>query len=251
MWNPYDFTGKKIVIAGATSGIGSVTASMLADQGAELCLLGRNPEKLEMIAKEMPGNGHKCYLVDFSRSRSFEEIFEDFVSDQRKIDGLVYCAGNARLLPLNVMKKNLIDEIMNVNLYSFVEMVSVLAKKKYHNNASIVGISSVATQYPQKCQGLYASSKAAMNTMVTSLAQELAQKKIRINTVMPGPVRTQMYQAFMEIKSKEELDWQLAKQILGLTEPEDIASVILFLLSDASKAITGRHIYADGGYINL
>ena len=135
------------------------------------------------------------------------------------------------------------------NLYSFVEMVSVLSKKKYHDKMSVVGISSVATVYPSKCQSVYVATKAAMNTIVSSMAIELAEKNIRINTVMPGSTKTRMLREAYADLSDEELSALFHNQILGLIEPEDIANVIMFLLSDASRIITGRSIYADAGTI--
>ena len=87
--------------------------------------------------------------------------------------------------------------------------------------------------------------------MVTSMAIELADKNIRINTVMPGSVNTPMLRASYETKSEDEIKADLSKSVLGLEEPEDIADIILFLLSDASRMITGREIYADGGYASF
>ena len=140
---------------------------------------------------------------------------------------------------------------MQVNYYSFVEMTSLLSKKKYDDSASIVAVSSISVMYPKKCQGLYVSTKAAMNTMVQALALELADKKVRINTVMPASTNTQMLQDANELLSQDEIDKESGKQILGIAEPEDVANVIMFLLSDASSIVTGRSIYADAGYINF
>jgi len=251
MWNPYDFTGKKIVIAGGTSGIGSATAKLLADQGADIYLLGRNQEKLNDVLNDLYGKGHKSYVVDFNQTVRYKDIFDDIISDRRKIDGVVYCVGQVRLLPVNSMKRALMDETMTVNLYSFIELLSVFSKNKYHDGASVVGISSIASVYPQKGQGLYAASKSAMNAFVTSLSQELVKKGIRINTVMPGATDTRMYQNAIQDKSPEEQEKMEKRQILGISDPAEIANVIVFLLSDASKVITGREIYADGGFVNV
>ena len=251
MWNPFDFSGKRYIVAGASSGIGRATAVMLSKQGAEVFLLGRNSSKLEETLSLMEGTGHKIYIKDFSKSGGFKEIYDDIISDGRKIDGLVYTAGIAKILPVGMLSKASIDESMTTNLYSFVEMAGLLSKKKYHNQASIVGVSSISTLYPQKCQGAYVASKSAMNSIVMSMALELAEKNIRINTVMPSSTNTQMLQEAFEGKSDEEIKRLTNKQILGIVEPEDVASVVLFLLSDASKMVTGRSLYADAGYFNF
>ena len=112
-------------------------------------------------------------------------------------------------------------------------------------------MSSISALYPQKCQGVYVASKSAMNSIVMSMAIELAEKNIRINTVMPSSTNTPMLREAFEGKSDEEIDRLTNKQVLGLVEPEDVASVILFLLSDASKMVTGRALYADAGYFNF
>ncbi len=252
MWNPYDFTGKRIVVAGATSGIGRATAVMLARQGAEICLIARNQEKLQKTIESLTGNNHKGYIKDFSKDENCKDIFDDIISDGKKIDGIVYSAGMAKIVPVGFLNKKNMDESMTVNLYSFIEMVSLFSKKKYHSeSASIVGVSSISVLYPQRCQGAYVATKSAMNTIVTSLAMELAEKGIRINTVMPSSTNTQMLQEAFEDKTPEQIKEALGQQVLGLIEPEDVASVILFLLSDASRIVTGRSLYADGGYIDF
>lgn len=251
MWNPYDFTGKRIIVTGATSGIGRATAIKLSQQGAQVCLLARNEEKAKETLKKLADNSHQFYRKDFSEAGGYKEIFDNIVADGHKIDGLVHCAGIAKIMPVGMLSKQTMDESMTTNLYSFVEMVSLLSKKKYHDKANVVGVSSISTLYPQKCQGIYVATKAAMNTMVTSMAIELAAKGIRINTVMPSSTDTQMLKEAFENKSEEEKKRLIDHQVLGLIEPEDVADIIMFLLSDASRMITGREIYADGGYINF
>ena len=251
MWNPYDFTGKKIIVTGATSGIGKATAIKLAEQGAELCLLGRNIDKLKGVTDALEGTGHRYYVKDFSEPGNYKEIFDDIVSDGKKIDGMVYAAGIAKILPINAVSSKSYEESMQVNYYSFVEMISLLSKKKYHDSASVVAVSSISVLYPKKCQGLYVSTKSALNSMVQSLALELVEKNIRINTVMPASTNTNMLQEAIDNQSQEDVDKDIRKQILGLAEPEDVANVIIFLLSDAARIITGRSIFADAGYINL
>ena len=251
MWNPFDFTGKKIVIAGATSGMGKALAVKLSQQGAELCLIGRDLEKLKNVQAGLKTDQSQVYVKDFACPNGFQDTLDGIVSDGKKIDGLVYCAGITKILPLSFLSKKNMDESMTINLYSFVELVGLLSKKKYHNNASIVGISSIATLYPQKCQGVYVATKSAMNGMVTSMAMELAEKGIRVNTVMPSSTKTKMYEDSLDGKSPEEIKSIEGKQVLGVADPGDIADIIMFLLSDASKMITGRSIYADAGCINF
>ena len=251
MWNPYDFSGKRFIVTGAGSGIGKATAVRLSEQGAEVCLFVLNNEQADEVMPCLSGSGHRSYVKDLSESGGYKEIFDDIVSDGHKIDGLVHCAGIAKIMPITLLNKANMDGSMTVNLYSFAEMVSLLSKKKYHDKANVVGVASISVKYPQKCQGIYVATKAAMNAMVTSMAIELADKNIRINTVMPANVNTPMMNESFENKTEDEIKKALGKSVLGLEEPEDIADIILFLLSDASRMITGREIYADGGHINF
>ena len=252
MWNPFDFTGKKFVIAGATSGMGMATAVKLSQQGADVCLIGRSQDKLNEVKMELSSDSCRCYVKDFSEPGGFQEIFDNIIADGKKIDGLVYCAGIAKIIPLNVLSYKSMDESMRVNLYAFVEMLRLFSKIKYHvKNASAVAISSIAAEYPGKCQNIYSASKAALNVMIQSLAMELIEKEIRVNSVMPASTNTQMFIDANENRGKENVNQELKKQLLGLEEPEDIADIIMFLLSDASRKITGRAIYADAGYLNL
>ena len=130
MWNPFDFTGKRIIVAGATSGIGRSTAEKLAIQGADVVLLGRNESKLAALMSGLSGKGHSCFVKDFSVEGGYREILDSIVSDGKKIDGLVYCAGIATILPAQLNKKTTMDESMTVNYFSFAELVGLLSKKK-------------------------------------------------------------------------------------------------------------------------
>ncbi len=251
MWNPFDFTGKKIIVTGATSGIGKATAVKLSEYGADVMMIGRNEERLKETLSLLHGEGHRCFIKDFAEPGGYRELFDDIISDGRKIDGLVHSAGIAKILPVNSLTYRILNESMTINFYAFVEMVGILSKKKYHDKTSIVGISSIAAKSPDRCQGMYAATKAAMNVFVTGSAIELTDKNIRINTVMPGMTRTRMTSNPNDIFPADDLERIISSQLMGMSEPDDVANIILFLLSDASGVITGREIYADGGYIHF
>ena len=112
-------------------------------------------------------------------------------------------------------------------------------------------VSSICSQYPGKCQTLYAASKAAANAAVQSLAMELYDKGIRINSVLPGTINTPGIKEVTGRIGQEAFDALLRPQIHGLIEMHEISSIIAFLLSGLSTAITGRTVYADGGYIRF
>lgn len=248
MRNLYDFTGKKYVVTGASSGIGRSTAILLSQQGGQVVLIARDKERLEETRLAMEGDNHLIISADLGEMEDMTELFDAAVADGKKLDGLVHCAGISSLLPLSALKRNKIEECMKINFYAFLELTRLFAKKKYGNKGSIVAVSSIAACQPDKCQTLYSASKAALNSAIQSLAIELADKGIRVNSIMPGVVNTKMIQNgddFLDEKLKEVME----KQLLGIIEPEEIAEAILFLLSEASGMITGRALYADGGLL--
>ncbi len=251
MNNLFDFTEKKFIVTGASSGIGKSTAIQLSEQGARVILVGRNRERLEETLNLMKHREHHQIIdTDLGETEDMTWLFEESISDGVRLDGLVHCAGIATILPINRLKRNKLDECMSVNLYALLELIRVYAKKKYRNvSGSIVAVSSLAACSPSKCQTIYAASKAAVNAAVQALSIELAEKRIRINCVMPGSVDTRMLRESVSAISDEAMINMVKAPLLGLTKPDEIANMILFLLSDASSAVTGRAIYADGGML--
>lgn len=244
-----NFSGKKILVTGASSGIGKEIAFQLEQLGCKLVLVGRNEEKLQEIKKQMNKEEHQIIVVDLAVEADLSAVFKEAMSDGVKLDGLVYSAGVGPILPIKLLKRENIEKVMSVNLYAFIEMVRQFSSNKFHNeNSSIVAISSIAAVQPEKCQTAYAMSKAALNTAVEALAIELASKNIRINTIMPGVVNTPMaMEAGNLVSGGDFIESVSERQLLGVIEPKQIANICSFLLSDMAAIITGRAIYADGG----
>ena len=244
-------TNKKTLLTGASSGIGRETAKYLDREGYRLVLLGRDEERLQETKEMLHGEGHRVISVDLSKEHDLEFVFKEAVSDGLSLDGVVHCAGIGPIIPIKLLKRQIIEEVMRVNLYSFIELVRHFSNKKYHNeNSSIVAISSIAAVQPEKCQTAYSMSKAALNAAVEAMAIELAPKKIRINTIMPGVVDTPMARAASQLVANDDFISSVSeRQLLGIIKPEAIAGLCSFLLSSASSMITGRALYADGGRI--
>lgn len=132
-----------------------------------------------------------------------------------------------------------------VNYVSFMELMKHFAKKTNSDGGSVVCLSAINAHYPQKCMSVYAATKGALEMAVSSLAVELFEKKIRVNAVVPGPIATPMAASFSEVSGEESNI--VGQQLMALGEPADIANMAAYLLSDASKFITGRKFYVDGG----
>lgn len=238
------FQEQKILVTGASSGIGRCVAVELAKNHCRVVLCGRDRVRLEETKRMMlDSDNHLCIDFDLCEFDLYSELFNRATSDGKKLSGFVHCAGIAPATPVRMLNKDLIGNVVDTNFTSFMCMVAMYAKRKYSDGGSIVAVSAINAHYSQKYMSAYAASKAALEAAVRTLAVELNDKNIRINTVVPGAVKTPM----AENLSQEELDAIVSRQLLGIIPPEQITEMILFLLSDKSKFITGREMYVDGG----
>lgn len=245
MINPMDLTGKRILITGASSGIGRETAVLVSQLGAEVVLLGRNEERLQETRDKLSGESHVVIPLELREFDRYAEVFRQIKQTGKKLDGLVHCAGIAKVIPLKVVSAAVIQDMFAVNYVSFMELMKHFAKKTNSDGGSAVCMSAVNAHYPQKCMSVYAATKGALEMAVSSLAVELADKKIRVNAVVPGPIATPMAQSFSDTSGEESNI--VGQQLMALGEPADIANMTAYLLSDASKFITGRKFFVDGG----
>lgn len=248
--NPMNLTGKNIIVTGASSGMGRQVCILLSQLGAQVVLVARNEERLSETRNQMENKEiHKLVSFDLSNLEGIEAMVKDTSSEVGKYDGFVHCAGLGTMKTLQATTPRFMDEMMRVNLYSFIEITRCITKKKNCNpNASIVAISSAASVRGDKAKTAYCSSKGALDSAVQALAAELGTtKKIRVNSVNPGWVKTEMYKSYVDAVGGEMAKEIEIRQFLGVSEPIDVANVIAFLLSDASKIITGQSIMVDGG----
>ncbi|WP_037371518.1 SDR family NAD(P)-dependent oxidoreductase [Selenomonas sp. AE3005] len=240
-----DLQRKKILVTGASSGIGRAVALQISKMGASVVACGRDYDRLMETNRAMAGTAHKIISFDVKDFSKYDLVFNDAVADGRKLDGLVHCAGVAIPTPLRIMSEDVVHNILDVNYVSFMMLVQRYIKRKYSNGGSIVAISSINSHYPQKCMSVYAASKFAIEASVKTMSLEMAEKGIRINCVVPGAVNTPMTQCCFE-KTQQYLE---KKSLLGMSEPEDVANMIVFLLSTASRKITGRAMFIDSGWL--
>ena len=212
-------------------------------------MLDRNEEQLDIFHKSLEGEGHSFYVCDLSQIDSIEGLIGQIIQEQGPIDGFVHCAGIANVRPLKLSKYSYMVDVMNVNFFSFVEIVRCLTKRKAFNpGMSIVGVSSIGAFYGAPTKVAYTSSKAAMNAAIKCMAVELGSKGIRVNVVAPGATNTDMrrqYESYAQDTDSYKMN--AIRQYLGVCEPEDIANSIAFLLSDKARMITGTCLTVDGG----
>lgn len=251
MINPMDLSGKNILVTGASSGIGKGIAIFLSKVGANIIMAARNEEKLKETYNELEPGNHSYYLIDLNNLEEIESMIDSVCSDGRKLNGIVHSAGISRTIPVQYLKLDDLKSIMSVNFYSFLELVKHFSKRKYNDNGgSIVAISSISSKVGARGLTAYSASKGALDSAIRSMALELAAKNIRINSIAPGMIRTKIYDGLLELVNSKDFETNLKKrQIMGLGTPEDVAGAAAFLLSDASRFVTGTAIIVDGGYL--
>lgn len=242
----FNFKGKLFIVTGAGSGIGRETSRVLSDYGASVIMMDVDREGLTEAMGNV--NNHCTPLViDLSDLVSIGQNVSDLVTRYGKIDGLVHCAGVSSRKPLNVLSRDGFNRVLNVNFFSFVELVKHCAKRNHMNDgSSIVVMSSISSIRGYKAKTEYCVSKASVDAFVRCMALELAAHKIRVNSVMAAEVLTPMAKKSREIS--KDLGADDFDAPLGPSEPYEVANTIAFLLSDATRTITGTSIRIDGGY---
>lgn len=250
MINPISLSGKKILITGASSGIGRATAIYCSKMEAQIVLVARNRKRMLETLSMMNGSNHLILEQDFNKKEDFDDLFKEMILDSKKLDGFVHCAGISCVLPLKALSHKKLYKVMNTNFYSFIDLVRSFIKRKYsNNNASIIGVSSSAIVHPRMYEIGYVASKAALEISIPIMAQELWKRKMRVNCISPGYVSTEMTKHISVENNIDKIHSIEAQSIIGWQKPEEIAKVCAFLLSDASSAITAQIIRSDGGCI--
>ena len=242
-YNPFTLEGKTILVTGASSGIGRATAIECSKMGAVIIATGRNKERLEETITELYGEGHQYFMCDITD----EDSLNDLVSNVPVLDGLVNNAGYIDLIPIKLINSQRFEKILNTNTMAPILLFQkLIKKKKIKNNSSIVFTSSLAgLGYGTVGNSMYSASKGAISSFIRVASKEFANRRIRVNAVCPGMVKT-------DIMSKGGVsDSQLAEDEknypLGYGEPIDVALLMVYLLSDASKWVTGTNMIIDGG----
>jgi len=249
--NPFSLEDKKILVTGASSGIGQAIAIWISRMGGQVALLARSKEKLEKTFSLLEGCNHRIVPLDLlSQEYEIEETIDNLIQEWGPLHGMVHSAGLYVMSPLRSFRYEESEEIFKLNYNVFLLLSKILVKKgKMLPQSSIVAISSVAGLKGNVALSLYGASKAALISSIRSIALEYASKGIRFNSICPGWVNTPMLKSTRE-KLGEELFEQniVSSHPLGLGTPNDIAYAAIYLLSDASRWVTGSSLIIDGGY---
>lgn len=239
---PFTLEGKTILVTGASSGIGRGIALACAEAGAKCVLVARNQVRLQEVASVC--ENATVELVDVTKEDELKALAERVPM----LDGLVECAGvSDKHTPLKFLSGDFIDLVMSVNVKAPMLLLALLEKKKKLNKgASVVLMSSVSSFHGAPAHSLYMASKGALTAFAKGAALDLAGKKIRVNSIAPGMVNTPLIAYANITEEQRRLDAE-KYPLKRYGEPSDVASLALYLLSDASSWVTGQQIVVDGG----
>lgn len=246
--SPFNLDNKTIVVTGASSGIGREICIITSQMGANIILIGRNEDNLNEVLKIISINKkrvHKKIVFDLTDINNFASLISAFP----QIDGIVHCAGIAKYMPYKFLKATELVEINRINYESPILLTqSLLKNKKFNKTASIVFIASISGLIGTVGSAIYSGSKGAIISSTKVLALECAKQKIRANCISPGVILTSLTDEIEKMVSEEEFRKKESLHPLGFGRTEDVANAAVFLLSNASRWITGTNLIVDGGY---
>lgn len=249
LFNPFSLQGKKIIITGASSGIGQRCAVDCSRMGATVILVARNEERLAQTKTLMEGCGHLSISIDLTDSNAIQNIAAEIAQSVGKVDGLINCAGISTTLPLKLISSDKLDKFFRTNVFSAIELTREITKVKSMNNGgSVIFISSIMGCVGESGKSLYSMTKGALISASRSLACEFAKRMIRVNCISPGAILTPINENLPHMSDPDQRNILEGKHPLGLGQTSDISSACIYLLSDASRWVTGQNLIVDGGY---
>lgn len=245
MTTPFSLEGKCILVTGASSGIGRATAIAISQMGGTVVVTGRDEGRANETVGMLAGVGHLAVTADLIDPAARTAL----VGRLPPLSGVVHSAGITRLVPFQAISEKHMQEIFDTNYKVPVFLTQLLLKKKLLvDHSSIVFLASTAGLFGSKALGMYAGTKGAILATARVLALEVAPRGIRVNCVAPALVETPMMVQTEAAVSADTFAANLKLYPLGLGKPEDVANAIVFLLSSASRWVTGSTVVLDGGF---
>ncbi|TXD42437.1 SDR family oxidoreductase [Xanthomonas campestris] len=245
-FNPFSLVGKRLLVTGASSGLGRTIALSCARMGAELVVTGRNTARLTGTLDELSAISevsHQAVNADLTVADERNALVSSLSAP---LHGVVHSAGISRLCPARMMSEAHLKEVQSTNVDAPVLLTQGLLKRNLiATDGSIVFIASIAAHIGVAGVGAYSASKAALIAYSRCLAMEVVKRRIRVNCLSPALVDTPLLDATAKVVGS--LDVERANYPLGFGKPDDVANAAIFMLSDASRWITGTSLVMDGG----
>lgn len=245
MQSIFSLKGKQILITGASSGIGRAVAQQCAIAGGRCLITGRDQHRLTAVLDSLAGAGHSAVCADLTDMEQLSAL----VATIPKLDGVVCCAGIADTTIFKFTDNESLARIFETNTFSVIRLIRELTNNKtLAKESSIVMITSISGVRCGYIGGsLYGASKGALEGFMKGTALELAPRKIRINTIVPGMIETPLLEqsSISEDQLREDMNKYPMKRY---GHPEEVGYAVVYMLSDATKWMTGTSLVIDGGY---
>ena len=245
-----DFQGKKVIVTGASSGIGRSVSIELGRFGAEVILIGRDKNRLDETAAKIANPNVYNLILDLNNFSEIKPKIQSLSQKIGRIYGLCNAAGIVETRPLSSCKTSHLQALLNINLIAGIEVARVVSRRDVmeEEGGAILFISSIYGKVGVPGQIGYSASKGAISSAARAMAIELAKRKIRVNILLPGLVTTKMSEDALSILSEQQAKKIAEKHPLGTGTPEDVARTAAFLLAPQNAWFTGTEIVIDGGY---
>jgi NAD(P)-dependent dehydrogenase (short-subunit alcohol dehydrogenase family) len=245
-----DFAGRRILVTGASAGIGRAIAVEIGRRGGQLILMGRDQARLAETASMLPLKRAEMISLDLRDAGPIAAAVKTIVSKCGRIYGLCHCAGMVETLPLNAMSQAGLLTLFNVNVMAGLELAKAVSRRDSitEEGGSILFVSSIYASVGMAGQIGYSASKGALNAAARAMSVELARRNIRVNTISPGLVHTKLADQALQKLDPEKTKKLEEAHPLGVGTPEDVARAAAFLLAPESRWITGTDLILDGGY---
>ena len=241
--NAFSLQGKTILVTGASSGLGRQIAISCARRGANIIATGRNADRLQQTFEQLEGNNHLKIRADQTNANERAAL----AKAAPVLHGVVHCAGKQMLSPIRLLSETLMTQMYEVNFLAPVMLTQQLLQgQKIHRGASIVFMLSTSAHIGTPAVGPYSAMKSALLGIIRCLSMEQGKHGVRVNGISPSVVPTPMWG---ETDQTAPLQAQRARHPLGLGTPEDVANAAIYLLSDASRWVTGTSLVMDGGVV--
>jgi NAD(P)-dependent dehydrogenase (short-subunit alcohol dehydrogenase family) len=245
------FEDRWIVVSGASSGIGRAIAVHLAAQGAKVVLMGRNVDRLNDTAR-LAGAAERSLVcpLDLADLSAIAPAVRALVDKTGRLYGLCHAAGLSQTLPLAATRPERVRALMDVNFQAGLELARALVERAVldERGGSVVWLSSVYAHVGAPGQIAYCATKGAVGAAARAMALELAPRRVRVNCVSPGLVKTEMTLAAGSRMTDEQWARIEALHPLGVGSVQDVARAASFLLDPLNAWITGTDLVIDGGY---
>jgi NAD(P)-dependent dehydrogenase (short-subunit alcohol dehydrogenase family) len=241
--------GMTYLITGASSGIGKVTSVLLSQCGARVIVSGRDKHRLNLTLAELKGSDHLAIAAVLETADQTYDWMREVLESTGPLTGIFHCAGVELIRPIRMIKQEQLDLVFSSSLFAAFGIArAASAKNAIENGGSVVFMSSLAGLTGQVGMTAYGATKAAINGLVKSLACELSSRAIRVNSIAAGGVYTPMHDRLTKSTGESSSELYKHSHLLGFGDPEDIANAAVYLLSPASRWVTGTTMIVDGGY---